>query len=77
MELIPDKTAFIQLKTEYRGVTYLWVRPKKGFMPWHPIMDDGDIILVAKSEEIVHRAEIGNLECRLTEDANRLTYSEL
>jgi hypothetical protein len=21
--------------------------------------------------------EIGNLECRLTEDANRLTYSEL
>ena len=56
MELIPDETAFIQLKTKYRGVTYLWVRPKKSFMPWYPIMDDGYIILVAISEEIVQRA---------------------
>ena len=28
MKLIPNKTAFVQLETEYRGVSYLRIGPK-------------------------------------------------
>jgi len=72
MKLIPDETAFVQLEAEHRGVAYLRVRPKKGFMPWHPIMDDGDIILVAKSEEIVHRA--GNHDVQIKKQCEAMNW---